>query len=76
MKIRKITTGLVALALMGSLQFANVAVNLSKETKEYRQFVIEQFDLLLADTEKFVKALKSGDVKDAKAIYPLARMYY
>lgn len=76
MKIRKITTGLTALALIGSLQFANAAVDLTKETKAYRQFVIEQIDLLLWDTEKFVKALKSGNVKEAKAIYPLARMYY
>lgn len=76
MKIRKITTSLVALVFMGSLQFANAAVDLSKETKEYRQFVIEQIDLLLMDTEKFVKALKNGNVKSAKAIYPLVRMYY
>lgn len=76
MQIHKITTGLVTLALIGSLQIASAAVDLTKETQAYRQFVIEQIDLLLADTEKFVKALKSGDVKQAKEIYPLVRMYY
>lgn len=76
MQIRKITIGLIALALMGSFEAASAAVDLTKETKAYRQFVIEQIDLLLADTEKFVKALKSGDLKRAKEIYPLARMYY
>ncbi|MDE5602483.1 MAG: EfeM/EfeO family lipoprotein [Helicobacter sp.] len=76
MQIRKITIGLITLVFIGSLQIASAAVDLTKEIKAYRQFVIEQIDLLVADTEKFVKALKSGNLKQAKEIYPLVRMYY
>lgn len=55
---------------------AHAAVDLSKETAEYKQFVVEQIDLLLADTEKFADYLQKGDVDNAKRMYPLARMYF
>lgn len=63
--------------LSGILFATNVyAVDLSKETQDYKSFVIEQIDQLVLDTEKFVDYLKSGDVEKAKKIYPLARMYF
>ncbi len=76
MRIYKFVVGCAVGLFVGALNLANAATDLSKEAKEYRQFVIGQIDLLLADTEKFVGALKKGDVNQAKAIYPLARMYY
>ncbi|WP_104722581.1 iron uptake system protein EfeO [Helicobacter mesocricetorum] len=76
MRIRKIVMGLATLVFIGNFQVVNAAVDLAKATETYHQFVIEQIDLLVADTEKFVKALKKGDIKQAKKIYPLARMYY
>lgn len=51
-------------------------VELSQESAEYKQWVQEQIDGLLADSEKFVGYLKTGDLENAKAIYPLARMYF
>ncbi|WP_227503130.1 iron uptake system protein EfeO [Moraxella bovoculi] len=51
-------------------------VDLSAETAEYKQWVEGQIDTLLADTEKFVGFLKEGKLDEAKAIYPLARMYF
>lgn len=51
-------------------------VDLSAETAEYKQWVEGQIDNLLADTEKFVGFLKEGKLDKAKAIYPLARMYF
>lgn len=51
-------------------------VDLSAETAEYKQWVEGQIDNLLADTEKFVGFLKEGKLDEAKAIYPLARMYF
>lgn len=67
----------LAVALSGFLFATSVqAVDLSKETEAYKQFVVKQIDELVADTEKFVGYLKSGDVQKAKQIYPLARMYY
>ena len=67
----------VALAVSGLfVATSSFAVDLSKEASDYRQFVIEQIDHLVADTTKFVDALKAGDVAKAKALYPIARMYY
>lgn len=48
----------------------------SKETKAYKDFTTEQLDKFLADTEKFVEAVKADDIEKAKEIYPIARMYY
>lgn len=70
---------LTSLALtFSSLFFATsvYAVDLTKETQEYKAFVVEQIDQLVSDTEKFVGYLKAGDVQKAKQIYPLARMYF
>lgn len=53
-----------------------VALDLTKETEAYKQFVVEQIDQLVTDTEKFVGYLNKGDVQNAKKIYPLARMYF
>ncbi|MDO4427276.1 MAG: iron uptake system protein EfeO [Moraxella sp.] len=55
---------------------ANSAVDLSAETAEYKQWVEGQIDSLVADTEKFVALLKEGKTDEAKALYPLARMYF
>lgn len=52
------------------------AIDFSKETQEYKAFVVEQIDQLVVNTEKFVNYLKAGDVQNAKKIYPLARMYF
>jgi len=52
------------------------ANDLSGETKTYQQWVEGQIDWLLSDTEKFVAALNTGNVAEAKRIYPLARMYF
>ena len=52
------------------------AADLSTETTEYKKWVEGQIDQLLADTETFVGYLKAGKLEEAKALYPLARMYY
>ncbi|WP_373819367.1 iron uptake system protein EfeO [Glaesserella sp.] len=70
---------LTSLALaVSTLFFATsaMAVDLTKETQTYKDFVVEQIDQLVTDTEKFVNYLKQGDVQKAKYIYPLARMYF
>lgn len=64
---------------LSSLLFASsafAASDLSKETAAYKAFVVNQIDQLVTDTEKFVDYLAKGDVKNAKQIYPLARMYF
>ena len=54
----------------------NGAVDLSKETAEYKKFVEEQIDMLLKDTENFAQLLKNGKLEEAKKVYPLIRMAY
>lgn len=73
---------LVALAVSSCLLLsapsfaADKAVDLSAEINSYKSFVEDQIDQLLESTEKFVAALKAGNLEEAKAIYPHARMYY
>ncbi|MFJ8263644.1 iron uptake system protein EfeO [Rummeliibacillus sp. NPDC094406] len=49
---------------------------LQKEIDAYKEFAMEQMDKFTIETEKFVKAVKAGDVEKAKEIYPTARMYF
>lgn len=51
-------------------------LDLSKETEEYKKFVEEEIDMLLKDSEKFAEVLKSGNLEEAKKMYPLIRMAY
>ena len=55
---------------------APAAVDMSKETAEYKAWVQTQIDSLLADTQKFVALLEAGKLEEAKALYPKVRMYY
>lgn len=50
--------------------------NWDEITEQYRQFAIEQADTFVIETDKFVKAVKSGDVEAAKALYAPTRMYF
>ena len=75
MQIHKTIIKLIMLLAIMGIQVLN-ANDFTKETREYRQFVIGQIDKLLTETEKFVKALKTGDTAQAKKLYPLVRMYY
>jgi len=49
---------------------------LDQSTSEYKEFVQGQIDQLLKDTEEFQRVLKSGDLEEAKKVYPLIRMSY
>ena len=51
-------------------------VDLQKEVDTYKEFAIDQMDQFVIETEKFVEAVKAGNIEEAKAIYPLARMYF
>lgn len=67
----------LAIALLSLLMTTQpLALDFSKETEMYKQFIVEQIDHLVEDTEKFVDYLNKGDIKKAKQIYPLARMYF
>lgn len=55
---------------------AQTAVDLSKETAEYKAWVQGQIDQMLVDTEKFVALLDAGKIDEAKKLYPHVRMYF
>lgn len=50
--------------------------DLSNELNAYQTFAVEQMDHFLTETEKFVDLFKTGKLEEAKALYPLARMYF
>lgn len=51
-------------------------VQLDQEVATYKEFAIDQLDKFTSSTEDFVNAVKAGDMKKAKEIYPVARMYF
>jgi len=55
---------------------APIAVDLAAETAAYKTWVEGQIDGLLTDTQKFVDALKAGNLNEAKKLYAPARMYF
>ena len=55
---------------------ATEEVDLTAETDAYKKFALEQKDEFVMDTEKFVTAVKAGDIDEAKKIYLIARMYF
>lgn len=52
------------------------AVDLTKETTEYKNWVAGEVDELLVNTEKFVALLNAGKIAEAKKMYPVIRMHY
>lgn len=52
------------------------SIDLQQELDAYKDFALAQMDQFVIETEKFVTAVKNGEVEKAKSIYPLARMYF
>jgi len=66
-----------ALALSGvALAAQEAALDLVQPIADYKLYVAEKTDKLVADTTKFVAAVKAGDVAKAKALYAPTRMSY
>lgn len=49
---------------------------LAEATKSYGRYVNSQADQLLVKTEEFVNAVKAKKVDDAKALFPVSRLYW
>ncbi|WLR47231.1 iron uptake system protein EfeO [Halobacillus litoralis] len=47
---------------------------LEEAVAEYRQYGLEQTDVFVQQTQKFVEAVQAGNLEEAKALYPVARM--
>lgn len=59
-----------------SVKQETTSIDLQQELDAYKDFALEQMDQFVIETEKFVTAVKNGEVEKAKSIYPLARMYF
>ncbi|MBB3113876.1 iron uptake system component EfeO [Paenibacillus phyllosphaerae] len=55
---------------------ADAPVDLTDAMTGYKTYGIEQCDQFIIETEKFVTAVKNGDLETAKALYAPTRMYY
>lgn len=55
---------------------ATTAVDLTSAIEQYRNYVIEQCDEFVKQTESFTTAVKAGQLEEAKALYAPARMFY
>jgi len=52
------------------------AFDFSGATEQYRNYVIEQCDAFVKETENFTQAVKDGKLEEAKELYAPARMFY
>ncbi|WP_391209135.1 iron uptake system protein EfeO [Psychrobacillus sp. L4] len=78
-----IATGILLTGCGNSTENSNVVdkstnktVQLNEELESYKSFAIDQIDQFVTETEKFVNAVKAGDIEKAKEIYPNARMFF
>jgi iron uptake system component EfeO len=49
---------------------------LAEATAGYKRYVDSQVDALIPKTEEFAAAVKAGKVDEAKALFPIARLYW
>jgi iron uptake system component EfeO len=60
----------------GATKAADANAQLSGAAKDYLRYVNSQTESLATKTEEFVNAVKAGKVDEAKALYPVARIYW
>lgn len=71
---------ILTLAAVGALTawqaHAETTLDLVAPISDYKLYVSEKVDELVADTEAFVSAVKAGDVEGAKALFAPTRQHY
>lgn len=60
----------------GATKAVDANAKLAEATKSYQRYVTSQTDSLEAKTTEFVNAVKAGKVDEAKALFPIARIYW
>ena len=63
-------------AFQGAAAHADATLDLVGPISDYKLYVSEQIDTLVADTTAFVAAVKAGDVDRAKALFAPTRISY
>ncbi|MFO1141551.1 MAG: iron uptake system protein EfeO [Amaricoccus sp.] len=76
MRLATLTAATAALFLGQGTARANVSLDLVGPISDYKLYVSEKTDQLVADTTAFVAAIKAGDVEKAKALFAPTRMSY
>ena len=69
----------IALTLLASLTMAGTVQagpNVDSELQEYKTFAINKIDRLVMQTQQFVDYVDAGQIKEAKALYPIVRMNF
>ncbi|UBU08810.1 iron uptake system protein EfeO [Nonomuraea gerenzanensis] len=64
------------LKVTGEHKALNADAKLAEATRSYQRYVKSQSDTLLVKTQEFVDAVKAGDLKRAKELYPVSRTYW
>ncbi len=76
MRLLTLTAATAALLLSQGMARADVGLDLVGPISDYKLYVSEKVDKLVADTASFVEAIKAGDVERARALYAPTRMSY
>jgi iron uptake system component EfeO len=71
-----IAAALAAVLALPGIARAEASLDLVQPIADYKLYVADEAEKLLADTEKFVAAVKAGDVQKAKELYAPTRMHY
>jgi iron uptake system component EfeO len=76
MAMRWLLSMFLAVSLAGGVLARDATLDLVEPIAEYKIYVIEKLEKLVADTRKFTDAVKAGDVARAKALFAPTRMSY
>ncbi|AXC50671.1 iron uptake system protein EfeO [Paracoccus suum] len=77
MTLKSLFAGTTMLAVLGGAASAEVdPLALVEPIADYKIYVTEKTDELLAGTTEFVTAIKAGDVEKAKYLFPRTRLPY
>ncbi|MCE7003626.1 EfeM/EfeO family lipoprotein [Kibdelosporangium philippinense] len=60
----------------GVVKAADANAQLGEATRSYQRYVNSQTESFTVKTTEFVNAVKAGKVEEAKALYPVARIYW
>lgn len=77
MRLKSLLAGAAMLAILGGTARAEVdALALVEPIADYKIYITERTEELVASTTEFVAAIKAGDVEKAKYLFPRARLPY
>ena len=76
MKLPALSAGLAAVLFAGTAYAATNPLDLVGPVSDYKIYVGQQVDQLVAHTQQFTDAIKAGDLAKAKSLYAVSRTFY